>query len=318
MTTLSRFALPAKLLAAGLLLAGLGAATASAADREIRIGYQKSGALILLKGKGALEERLKPLGVSVKWAEFQFGPPMLEALNAGAIDFATTGESPPVFAQVASPNFAYVANDPPSSKSEALLVPGKSEIKSIAELKGKTVAVAKGSNTHYFLVKALEKGGLSLADVKLAYLAPADARAAFQNGSVDAWAIWDPHYAAAEAAGARTLTDGDGIVQNYQFFLSDRRYVEKNSDIIRATLEELKKIDDWVIAEPKAAAEELSPIVGIPAPLLEKAIARQGFGVKPVTPEVAAQQQKIADTFLELKLLPKPITVSDAIVQVTQ
>lgn len=319
MTSLLSLARPAKLLVAALIAASVGAATtASAADREIRIGYQKSGALIFLKGKGALEEALKPLGVSVKWAEFQFGPPMLEALNAGAIDFATTGESPPVFAQVVGPNFAYVANDPPSSKSEALLVPPSSAVKTIAELKGKTVAVAKGSNSHYFLVKALEKGGLTLADVKVAYLAPADARAAFQSGSIDAWAVWDPYYAAAEAAGGRVLTDGVGIVQNYQFFLSDRRFVEKNADVIKVTLNELKKVEDWVVAEPKAAAQELSPLVGIPAPLLEIAITRQGFGVKPVTPEVAAQQQKIADTFLELKLLPKPIKVSDAIVEVTQ
>ncbi|GLK75807.1 sulfonate ABC transporter substrate-binding protein [Methylopila jiangsuensis] len=317
MTSFTRRA-AGKTLAALALAGAFGAAApAVAQEREFRVGYQKSGALILLKGKGTLEEKLKPLGVRVKWAEFQFGPPMLEALNAGAIDFATTGESPPIFAQLASPNFAYVAYDPDSSKSEALLVQGDSPITTIAGLKGKTVAVAKGSNSHYFLVKALEKGGLSYSDVKVAYLAPADARAALQNRSVDAWSVWDPYYAAAEAAGARALTDGQGLVRNYQFFLSDKRFVEKNADILRVTFEELKKVEDWVLKEPKTAAAELAPIVGIPAPILEKAILRQGFGLKPVTKEIAAEQQKIADTFLELKLLPKPINVADAIVEVT-
>jgi sulfonate transport system substrate-binding protein len=310
---------PAKLAAAALLIAGLGAATAAdAADRTFRIGYQKYGALILLKGKGTLEAKLKPLGVDVKWAEFQFGPPLLEAINAGAIDFGTTGEAPPIFAQVANPKLVYVANDPPSAKGEAVLVPANSPIKSLADLKGKTIAVAKGSNSHYLLVKALEKGGVSYSDIKPAYLTPSDARAAFQNGSVDAWSVWDPYYAAAEVAGARVLTDGEGLVTNYQFLLSDRSYVEKNADIIRVLLTELRSVEDWVTKDPKAAAAELSPAVGIPAPLLEKALARASLGVGPVTKEVAAQQQKVADTFLELKLIPKPIIVSDALAEVSQ
>ncbi|MFD1331592.1 sulfonate ABC transporter substrate-binding protein [Methylopila musalis] len=302
---------------AALALAGVfGAAasvSASAEDRVLRIGYQKYGTLILLKGKGTLEERLKPLGVTVKWAEFQFGPPLLEAVNAGAIDFGTTGEAPPIFAQAASNRLVYVANDPESPKGEAILVHKDSPIKTLADLKGKNVAVAKGSNAHFLLVKALEKGGVGYDDIKTSFLAPADARAAFERKSVDAWSVWDPYYAAAEAAGARVLTDGTGIVANHQFFLSARDYADKNSDILKIAVEELRKVEDWVAKDPKAAAEELAPIVGIPSSLLVTAVARTGLGVAPLTPEVVAAQQKIADTFLELKLLPKPITVSEAV-----
>jgi sulfonate transport system substrate-binding protein len=316
---LPSFFRPSRLLAATLLVAAVGAAgAADAADRTIRIGFQKYGTLILLKGKGALEEKLKPLGVDVKWAEFQFGPPLLEAVNAGAIDFGTTGEAPPIFAQAASARLVYLANDPPSPKGEAILVPKDSPIKTLADLKGKKVAVAKGSNSHYLLVKALEKGGLSYSDITPAFLAPADARAAFERGSVDAWSVWDPYYAAAEVAGARVLTDGEDVVSNHQFFLSARDYAEKNADILKIVLSELRAVEEWVAKDPKAAATELAPIVGIPTPLLERAIVRQGLGVAPVTPEVAAAQQRIADTFLELKLIPKPITVSDAVVKVTQ
>jgi sulfonate transport system substrate-binding protein len=316
---LPSFLRPSRLLAATLLVAAVGVASAAdAADRTIRIGFQKYGTLILLKGKDALEEKLKPLGVDVKWAEFQFGPPLLEAVNAGAIDFGTTGEAPPIFAQAASARLVYLANDPPSPKGEAILVPKDSPIKTLADLKGKKVAVAKGSNSHYLLVKALEKGGLSYSDITPAFLAPADARAAFERGSVDAWSVWDPYYAAAEVAGARVLTDGEGVVSNHQFFLSARDYAEKNADILKIVLSELRAVEEWVAKDPKAAAAELAPIVGIPTPLLERAIVRQGLGVAPVTPEVAAAQQRIADTFLELKLIPKPITVSDAVVKVTQ
>lgn len=291
---------------------------AHAAERTIRIGFQKYGTLILLKGKGTLEEKLKPLGVTVKWAEFQFGPPLLEAINAGAIDFGTTGEAPPIFGQSASARLVYLANEPPSPKGEAILVPKDSPIQTLAELKGKKVAVAKGSNAHYLLVKALEKGGLSYADITPALLAPADARAAFERGAVDAWSVWDPFYAAAEAAGARVLADGQGIVANHQFFLSAREYAKDNSDVLKVLFDELRSVEDWVARDPKAAAAELAPVVGIPAPLLERALGRLGLGVKPVTPEVIAAQQRIADTFLELKLIPKPITVSDAIVETSK
>ena len=302
-------------LAATLLAAAAGVPGASAADRVLRIGYQKYGTLILLKGKGTLEEKLKPLGVTVKWAEFQFGPPLLEAVNAGAIDFGTTGEAPPIFAQAASDRLAYVANDPASPRGEAILVPKDSPIRTLADLKGKNIAVAKGSNSHYLLVKALEKGGVPYSDVTLSWLAPADARSAFTRGSVDAWSVWDPYYAAAEAAGARVLADGTGIVENHQFFLTSRDYAKDNEDVLRAVLSELRSVEEWVAKDPQAAAAELAPLVGIPAPLLAAAISRQGLGVQPVTPEVAAAQQRIADTFLKLKLLPKPIVVEDAVLK---
>lgn len=294
----------------------VGATAADAAERTIRIGFQKYGTLILLKGKGSLEERLKPLGVTVKWSEFQFGPPLLEAVNAGAIDFGTTGEAPPIFAQAASTKLTYVAYDPPSPKAEAILVPKGSTLQSLADLKGKNIAVAKGSNSHYLLVKALEKAGVSYADVKLSFLTPADARSAFESGKVDAWSVWDPFFAAAEAAGARVLTTGEGLVENHQFFLSSRDYVKDNEDVLAVVLAELRKVEDWVAKDPKAAAEELSPLVGIPAPLLTTAISRLGLGVGPLKPEVVAAQQRIADAFLELKLLPKPIVVQDAVVTI--
>ncbi|GBD49002.1 sulfonate ABC transporter substrate-binding protein [Methylopila sp. Yamaguchi] len=304
-------------LAAALLLASLGAATAAdAAERTLRIGFQKYGTLILLKGKGSLEEKLKPLGVTVKWSEFQFGPPLLEAVNAGAIDFGTTGEAPPIFAQAASAKLTYVAYDPPSPRAEAVLVPKGSTLQTLADLKGKNIAVAKGSNSHYLLVKALEKAGVSYSDVKLSFLTPADARSAFESGKVDAWSVWDPFFAAAEVAGARVLTTGEGIVENHQFFLSSRDYVKDNEDVLAVVLAELRKVEDWVAKDPKAAAEELSPLVGIPAPLLTTAISRLGLGVGPLKPEVIAAQQRIADAFLELKLLPKPIVVQDAVVTI--
>src|SRR5690606_30312271 len=152
-----------------------------------------------LKSKGTLEDKLKGLGFKVTWTEFPAGPQMLEALNVGAIDFGNTGEAPPIFAQAAGAPLVYVAHEPPAPRGEAILVPKVSPIKTVADLKGKKVALNKGSNVHYLLVKALEKAGVKYSEIQTAFLAPADARAAFERGSVDAWVIWDPFQAAAEA-----------------------------------------------------------------------------------------------------------------------
>ena len=173
---------------------------ALAASRELRIGVQKYGSLVLLKERGLLEQRLEPQGWTVTWIEFPGGPQLLEALNVGAIDFGTTGEAPPIFAQAAGAPLLYVGYEPPAPEGEAILVAKDSPIADVAGLKGKKVALNKGSNVHYLLVKALEAAGVAYTDIETVYLPPADARAAFERGAVDAWVIWDPFLAAAQAA----------------------------------------------------------------------------------------------------------------------
>src|SRR5450432_2556146 len=151
----------------------LASGQARAADKTIRVGFQKYGTLILLKARGALEQRLDPLGYRVTWAEFPGGPQLLEALNAGAIDVGSTGEAPPIFAQAAGAGLVYFAHEPPAPLGEAIVVP-----------KGRKIVLNKGSNVHYLLVKALEKAGIAYSDVQTVFLPPADARAAFERGAV--------------------------------------------------------------------------------------------------------------------------------------
>jgi sulfonate transport system substrate-binding protein len=303
--------------AAALPLVGTVSVRRAFADNTVlRVGYQKYGTLVLLKEKGALEGALEPLGVSVIWAEFPGGPQLLEALNVGAIDFGTAGEAPPIFAQAAGAPLIYVGYEPPAPKGEAILVPKDSPIQSVTDLKGKKVALNKGSNVHYLLVRALEDAGISIKDIQPVYLPPADARAAFEQGSVDAWVIWDPFLAAASAAtGARTLRDGEKLVANHQFFLAERGYATTNPKVVDTVLQQLVAIDAWAKGDPKGAAAVLSPKVGIPADVLEVALGRQGYGVAPLTADVVAAQQKIADTFHALGILPKPINVSDAVIK---
>lgn len=299
--------------ALGVLSAPVGAQTPGAAPKELRIGYQKYGTLVILKARGTLEKRLADKGVAVKWTEFPFGPPLLEAINVGSIDVGTVGESPPIFAQAAGADLVYIGNEPPAPSSEALIVPKDSTVRSVAELKGRRIAVAKGSNANFLLIKLLENAGLKLTDVEVVYLPPADARAAFESGRVEGWAIWDPFLAAAEKQlNARVLADGKGAVANHQFYLSSRAYAEKHPEIVRILLEEIDKIDQWGKQNPKEVAQFIAPLIGIDLPVVEVAAQRLSYGVKPVTPEVLEAQQKIADKFYEVKLVPKQVRVSDA------
>lgn len=278
----------------------------------VRIGYQKYGTVNILKAKKNLDERLKAEGVTVQWLLFPAGPQMLEAMNAGSIDFGHTGEAPPIFAQAAGTPLVYAANEPPNPKGEGILVPKDSPIKDVAELKGKTVAFNKGSNVHYLLVEALKAAGLQYSDIKPAFLPPADARAAFEQGKVDAWVIWDPFYTAAKrATGARVLKDGEGLVANREFYLATKTFAEQQPDQLKAILEEIQKVDDWAVSQPTEVAKLLSPELGIDVPTLEEVSKRRPYGVQPITDEVVAYQQKVADTFYDLKVLPKQLKISE-------
>jgi sulfonate transport system substrate-binding protein len=305
-----------RLLASVLLslsIVGATGAISYAQDKVVRIGFQKYGKLVLLKSKGTLDGKLKAEGYQVVWTEFPSGPPLLEALNVGAIDFGNTGEAPPIFAQAAGAPIQYVAYEPPAPKGEAILVPKDSAINSVAGLKGKKVALNKGSNVHYLLVKALERAGLKYSDIEPMFLAPADARAAFERGAVDAWVIWDPFQAAAEAAtGARTLADGSGIVSNYQFYFASKKFIAADPKIVDLVLAQLSEVDDWAKGDIHAVAEQLAPAIGLPVSVVEVALKRQAYGTKPVTDGVIADQQQVADAFFALGLIPKPIKISDA------
>ncbi len=288
----------------------------AASDNEsvLRIGYQKYGTLVLLKSSGALEKRLAEQGVKVQWTEFPAGPQLLEGLNVGSIDFGTTGETPPVFAQAAGADLLYVAFEPPAPLSEAILLPKDSPIKTVAELRGKKVALNKGSNVHYLLVRALEDAGLKYGDITPVYLPPADARAAFERGSVDAWVIWDPFQAAAEQQlQARTLRDGQGLVSNHQFYLAARPFAEKHPEVVVALVDEIRKTGEWTRANVDEATAQVAPLLGLSPEITRTAVQRQSYGAQLITPEVVSAQQKIADTFSDLKLIPKRLSITEVI-----
>ncbi|MDA8520795.1 sulfonate ABC transporter substrate-binding protein [Acidovorax sp. NCPPB 4044] len=303
-------------LAAGLGAAALAAVPAwaqqPAGDRTLRVGHQK-GWLSLVKARGTLEKRLAPLGAKVTWTEFNAGPVQLEALNVGAIDFGDVGEAPPIFAQAAGAPLVYAGATVPRPAVEAVVVPKGSAIRSVADLKGKRVAYNKGSNVHYFLVKLLEKHGLQYRDVQSVFLAPPDARAAFERGAVDAWVIWDPFLASAEKTlGARVLADATGVANNRAFYFTSRDFATRNADVLRIAIDEVNAVDTWISRNKGEAAAELSQVLGLDRSITELFVGRVGYGTRVVTREILAEQQAIADTFFDLKLIPKKLNVLHA------
>lgn len=286
---------------------------AAEAPKEFRIGYQKGGLFSVAKQQQTFEKRLKPLGVeTVKWTEFQFGPPLMEALGLGAIDIGPVGDSPPVFAQAAGANVVYIAAT--AASQNALLVPANSPVKSVAELKGKKIAIAKGSSSHNLTVQLLKKAGVRYDEITPVYLTPADAAAAFARGSVDAWTIWDPYFAIAELRQkARVLaTDGD-VKPSHSFYLANRDFANRHPNVVQAVIEEIGKLTEWSAANRDQLAALISQVTGVDLAAQQRAVNRAIIELKPFTPEVIAQQQEIADTFFELGLIPRKIAIREAI-----
>lgn len=302
------------LLAAAAAPLALATPIASANTPEIRIGWQKGSTLSIVKARGNLEARLKAEGVKVTWTEFPAGPQMLEGLNVGSIDIGVVGETPPVFAQAAGADLVYVGNEPPAPRAEKVLVPKDSPIRTLTDLKGKRVVLNKGSNVHYLLVKALESAKLQYGDVQVAFLPPADARAAFERGSVDAWVIWDPFGAAAEAQlDARIVADGSGIVNNYNFYIAARPFVDKHPQVLASALASINETGEWVGKNQKDAAAIVAPQIGLPVKIAEVSVSRYGYGVKPLSDEVIRHQQQMADTLTALKLIPRKLDVASVV-----
>jgi sulfonate transport system substrate-binding protein len=298
-----------------LFLPNAKAQTAPTKPAELlRIGFQKSASLFVLqKAQGSLEKKLAPLNVEVRWVEFPAGPQLLEGLNVGSVDVGFVGEAPPIFAQAAGANFVYLGHDPAAPEAEALVVPKDSPIRAVGDLRGKKIALNKGSNVHYLLVKLLEAHGLKYGDVQPVFLPPADARAAFERGSVDAWVIWDPFTAAAQQQiGARILADAKGVANNFAYYLGARSFVERRPDVIAALFEDTQQQAQWLKQNIKQAAAIIAPLQGLSTEIVEASLRRYQFGVRPLSDQVIREQQRIADTFAELKLIPRSIDVRQA------
>ncbi|EST15861.1 ABC transporter, substrate-binding, aliphatic sulfonates family protein [Pseudomonas putida S610] len=281
------------------------------ADQTLRIGYQKSSTLLtLLKARGSLEQRLKAEGIRVTWHEFPSGLPLLEALNLGNIDIsADVADTVPVFTQAAGAKLTYFARETPSPTAQAILVPADSTLKTLADLKGKRVAVTKAAGSHYLLIQALAQAGLTFKDISPAYLIPADGRAAFENRKVDAWVTWGPYVASAQRQqNARILADGSKLATYQRYYLAGSDYAKAHPEVLQQVYLALREAGTWTKAHPAQAARILGPLWGnLDSATVQQANARRSYDVQPVKPENLGEQQRIADAFYREGLLPKKV-----------
>lgn len=292
---------------------------AQAKNTVVRIGYQRSSTLMtLLRENHSLSKRLAAQGVTVEWHEFSSGLPMLEALNTGNLDLsADVADTVPIFAQAAGANLVFYATEAPSPSGQALIVHAGSDIHSVADLKDKRVTVTRGAGDHYLLLAALKRAGLGLDDIKLSYLAPQDASAAFSRHSVDAWVAWEPYLSAARAQGhTRTITDGrNGLASYRRFYLASADFARAHSDALATVYHALAKTGSWVRAHPAAAAQRLSPLWGdMNVDVVRHALADRSYDIEPVAPDQFGEQQKIADAFEQAGVLPKHVDTRDALI----
>jgi sulfonate transport system substrate-binding protein len=302
---------------------GSGSADAASGGQKVfRFGHQHSGDTFL-KARGILEKRLAEKGYRVEYIEFAAGPQLLEALNAGSIDIGSTGESPPIFAQAAGDPLVYLANYPSNGTKGvglALLVPKGSPIRTIQDLKGKRIAFQKASSAHNFILQIVERAGLTYQDIHPIYLAPPDARAAFDSGSVDAWAIWDPFLTIAQQkTGGTILVNSQGIRSAGGFYLASRSFVKEHPDILKITLQELLDSGIWAYDHPDEASQLRSKATGIDAATWKVILDHtERASIRSITPEIIQDQQLTANNYYKIGLLPKRVDVREWVLPTEQ
>jgi sulfonate transport system substrate-binding protein len=279
---------------------------------RLRIGYQKNGVLLSAKSRGLIDKALP--GTTVEWALFPSGPPMLEAMAAGAVDFGATGDTPPIFAQAAGAPLVYAAYQPLTGVGEGVVVPPGSPLTSGRDLKGKRIAVTKGSSAHLLLIRALRSVGLGWSDVTPVFLNPADAASAFGSGGIDAWSIWDPYLALAQKEQkARVLISGAVLPRTDAFYLASAKLAHDAPDLLRDFLNALRVEAAWGQAHQDEMVKIISDANHLPADVVLTSLRRGPLAVEPMTAGAVARQQAGADTFTDLHIIPTRIEIARAV-----
>lgn len=303
-----------KLFFALLICAGtIGSTSSAESGKVLRLGYQKSGVFLLLRNEGSLERKFAPLGYTIEWHEFSYGSPILEAVNAGSIDIGHSGDAPVIFAQAAGIPFVYIAATDESPESAGVVVRKSSAIHNFGELRGKTIAFAKGSSSHHLVAQPLTRAGMTFNDIKPVYLQPPDARAAFESSTVDAWAIWDPFLAAAELDGdGRVVATGAGFNGHREYYFARKDFLTAHPEVLAPLLDALVEVGVKAKQDPKGTADFLASKLGISPAVMERSEYRkQRYNARPLDGAIIQEQQEAANTFLQLGLIPREIKVSE-------
>ena len=280
------------------------------ADVTLRVGDQAgAGAQALLTAAGLIGK----LPFKVTWSDFTSGPPMLQAMGSGSVDIGSVGDAPPIFAAAGGSQIAAVSALQANPLGSAILVPAGSPIHTIAQLRGKRIAVTQGSSANYHLLAILKKAGLTTRDVTPDYLQPPEAEAAFSAHQVDAWDIWSPFTEQAKTQShARVLATGAGIGLTYSFVVASRTALADpaKAEAIRDYLRLLDQAYHWAASHESAWAATWAKASGLPDRVMVAAVKDSLTKPVPITPTVISAEQSIADAFATAGLIPTKINFS--------
>ncbi|MCI2256300.1 aliphatic sulfonate ABC transporter substrate-binding protein [Domibacillus sp. PGB-M46] len=306
------------LIISSLILAACSAKTSGEEQelKEINIGIQQSlSPLWIAKEKGWFEEAFEKEGIKVNWTEFQSGPPQFEGLAAGKLDFSQVGNSPVIGGQAADVPFKEIALSQDGLKANAILVKKGNSIQSIEDLKGKKVAVAKGSSGFDFLHKALKDADVSPDDVEIIQLQPDEAMPAFENGAVDAWSIWEPFVSLQTIQNdAEILANGETL-HSYSpgFTLVRSGFAEEHPEEVERFLDVYNKTVDWQKTNKEEAISIYSEIKELDKDVVESVLNNTEPLNEPITEEIIKAQQETADFQYDLGVIDKEIDVSEVV-----
>lgn len=281
--------------------------------KEIHIAYQTSSTVILLaKALGIYEEEFAKDGIEVKYDLYLAGPPMIEAFAGGRADFSATGDMPPVSARSAGVDIKIISRAGYTPKGNALLVRPDSPYKSVADLKGKKIAVQFGSSAHHYLILLLKQSGLNTSDVNLVGLPAPDHQAALESGNVEAVATWEPWSSVLENAKAgKVLADSSSGVKRYlQVFLARNDFAQQYPDIAVRFVKANEKALQFIKTNPDAALELIAKESKLPAPVLARIVKETDWDAQIVPDDVAAFQQ-VKDFLQETKVLKKDYDINE-------
>lgn len=295
--------------ASGSASAG-GTAQVDVANVTLHIGDQAgTGAESLLTAAGLIGK----LPFKVAWSDFTSGPPMLQAMGAGSVDVGGVGNAPPVFAAAGGSKIAIVGALQANPLGSALLVPKGSGIHSVADLRGKKIAVAQGSSADYHLLTVLTRAGLSVHDVTLVYLQPAAGLAAFNSGHVDAWDIWSPFVEEGELQdGGTALVTGAGYGSPYSFTVASRAALADPAKAvaIKDYLTLVAEAHQWADKHLPVWASVWAKASGLPLTTMLKASDDDYSLSVPITPAVVSSEQQVSDAFTSAGLIPGKVNFS--------
>jgi sulfonate transport system substrate-binding protein len=290
-----------------------GAGVFAQTPKEIRIGYQKNGVLVVAREQGVLEKHFAPAGITVSYIDFPSGPPLLEAMNAGSVDFGQVGDTPPIFAQAGGAKIVYVAGQS-ITNGQGILVKPDGGIRTLADLKGKRIGFTKGSSAHNVVVLALDQVGLQYSDITPVYLSPPDGAAAFARDSIDAWAVWDPYFAIGEVrGGGRVLAKASDVGKTNSFYLANRDFAARSPQLVAELIDQLAKAADWAEAHRGEVGRLMAQVTGVDVEIQTIAAERSSFAIGRIGDDIIATQQAVADRFFRLGLIPRAIAVREAV-----